>query len=639
MDDNLANRGMLSVIKLFKCGDGSKKDDDTKKNACDKCGEPDCDGTCVDDKDEDDVVENACGDNKKDEDKKHSIYAVSSGIKYNEDGTLPVDIFRTGTWGHPWYGNVVIDEKYIDSLISNFENNIVGNKVAFDYHHDHRKNFGIPIKLRKEPRNGVFVKRPFTMLVADVRLTSDGKADVEGGQVLNFSSEISDDYIHREMMPVGVINDNGDPVLNEDGTIMEKYIARRYGPTLMGGAVTNNPFITELNPNGLGGNLSAFKLSIDGGLMVANPRKLSVDNLSSMCFSSSDEQPKNEPSKDNLGLLASLSNEEFESISCDSLVVCDGCLYDSREFRAGDAALPDSAYAIIYEIKGKSDKMLKVRKLPHHTKSISGPDDNSSLEIPRLKNALARINQTDAPASDIKTALAHLNKHADATYRKKETKSSSSPMENVEMDTGNEPGTAGAAVEQAKTFSSEDVQSSVAKALADQRVELDRQFATIREENAKLKSVADQESIRAYCLEVDSFIGKFASGKASPAFQNVVRNTLLGNKDMTIRYFSEKDNSYSNITLNQLFEKISECADFESVVVSSSEKVVTAVQPDVTTGNSAPKSTSDKSLSIDDVKELAKDPVKFAKFMTSHSSSVRGFAFKSQTTAPNKEQA
>lgn len=56
-------------------------------------------------------------------------------------------------------------------------------------------------------------------------------------------------------------------------------------------------------------------------------------------------------------------------------------------------------------------------KLPHHINTVIDPVDNESVDIPRLRNALARFGQTDwsdFPAgTDVKTR-AHLERHADA---------------------------------------------------------------------------------------------------------------------------------------------------------------------------------------------------------------------------------
>ena len=59
--------------------------------------------------------------------------------------------------------------------------------------------------------------------------------------------------------------------------------------------------------------------------------------------------------------------------------------------------LPDAAFAVIMP-GGKKDKEGKtvprsLRMLPHHNDKVKSPDENSSVDIPHLRNALARVNQ------------------------------------------------------------------------------------------------------------------------------------------------------------------------------------------------------------------------------------------------------
>ncbi|HKC98924.1 MAG TPA: HK97 family phage prohead protease [Methylomirabilota bacterium] len=73
--------------------------------------------------------------------------------------------------------------------------------------------------------------------------------------------------------------------------------------------------------------------------------------------------------------------------------------------------LPDSAFAVVLP-GGKKDSEGKtvprsLRKLPHH-------DSNGGVDLPHLRNALAREPQTNMPASAHASASAHLAKHAKA---------------------------------------------------------------------------------------------------------------------------------------------------------------------------------------------------------------------------------
>lgn len=77
--------------------------------------------------------------------------------------------------------------------------------------------------------------------------------------------------------------------------------------------------------------------------------------------------------------------------------------------------LPDMAFAIVYQKNNR-----KIRKLPHHKKTVKSPDENSSVDIPHLRNALARLPQLKGdPPSVISKAKKHLDKHAKVLLKTK----------------------------------------------------------------------------------------------------------------------------------------------------------------------------------------------------------------------------
>jgi len=82
-------------------------------------------------------------------------------------------------------------------------------------------------------------------------------------------------------------------------------------------------------------------------------------------------------------------------------------------------SLPDAAFAVIepaYKRGDTDDK--RCRHLPHHKEGVSDPDDDDSVDVPHLRNALARANQikpvTDSiSASTLRErASSHLMAHA-----------------------------------------------------------------------------------------------------------------------------------------------------------------------------------------------------------------------------------
>ena len=85
--------------------------------------------------------------------------------------------------------------------------------------------------------------------------------------------------------------------------------------------------------------------------------------------------------------------------------------------------LPDAAFAYIEPCYGKSTDNKNARHLPHHNANVKNPNENSSVDIPHLRNALARVNQIKPVCQNtnretaIKKAKAHLLKHAKALLK------------------------------------------------------------------------------------------------------------------------------------------------------------------------------------------------------------------------------
>lgn len=78
--------------------------------------------------------------------------------------------------------------------------------------------------------------------------------------------------------------------------------------------------------------------------------------------------------------------------------------------------LPDVAFAIILD-GGKKDEEGKtiprsLRKLPHHNENVKDSNDSGTVDLAHLRNALARLPQSNMPSSAKAHAERHLRKHA-----------------------------------------------------------------------------------------------------------------------------------------------------------------------------------------------------------------------------------
>lgn len=85
--------------------------------------------------------------------------------------------------------------------------------------------------------------------------------------------------------------------------------------------------------------------------------------------------------------------------------------------------LPDAAFAIILP-GGKKDASGKtvprnLRMLPHHTRNVQSAGENTTIDMPRLRNALQRLKQAKLDSQQMARAGAHLDKHAKAVVPSK----------------------------------------------------------------------------------------------------------------------------------------------------------------------------------------------------------------------------
>ena len=108
-------------------------------------------------------------------------------------------------------------------------------------------------------------------------------------------------------------------------------------------------------------------------------------------------------------------------------------LNDWSDAAYGDKSFPDAAF-IVEKGAEKDDKgkiLQKYRHLPHHTKSATDPMANGTVDLPHLRNALARVNQVEpvkeAAVSFRKRAASHLQRHAKALLESYKSKSVLTP--------------------------------------------------------------------------------------------------------------------------------------------------------------------------------------------------------------------
>lgn len=130
-----------------------------------------------------------------------------------------VHMLKTGKFEHPWWGVLEFDRKVFGTMIKNFKDGVPYGKIALDFRH-------MPERGAAAWVNKVFEKlkgKNGADLFFEVEWTPNGQLAVEEKSFLFTSIEFSESYKD-----------------NQTGKI--------YGPTILGGALTNRPFIKGLKP-------------------------------------------------------------------------------------------------------------------------------------------------------------------------------------------------------------------------------------------------------------------------------------------------------------------------------------------------------------------------------------------------------
>lgn len=131
------------------------------------------------------------------------------GLQFSEGAaTTRIEVCRDGTWKHPKWGDIKVDTGLREKLVRNFAENVrkVGD-LPLDYDHVKTRASGW---IRNLENQG-------TSLYADVDLTPAAAEAVRNGEYRFFSPEYHLDWKDPET-------------------------GQAHGPTLFGGALTNNPF-------------------------------------------------------------------------------------------------------------------------------------------------------------------------------------------------------------------------------------------------------------------------------------------------------------------------------------------------------------------------------------------------------------
>ena len=137
------------------------------------------------------------------------LFAEATGAA-DMDGKVRrwVQICRDGTWQHPKFGKVVVNQAFRDKLVANFNGNVRRTEVPLDY--DHKTDGPASGWYRKLENRG-------NATFAEIDFTPTAVAKIKAGEYRYISPEWDRNYSD-----------------NETG--------KAHGPTLLGGGLVNRPF-------------------------------------------------------------------------------------------------------------------------------------------------------------------------------------------------------------------------------------------------------------------------------------------------------------------------------------------------------------------------------------------------------------
>lgn len=136
-------------------------------------------------------------------------------ISLSEEGAPnKIQLFRYGKFHHPTYGEFEINKKLLEEMKANFDSDVRGIGIAVDYKHENEAESAAWIKQVEVDDSGMF---------ALVDWTPKGKQKVS-------------DKEYRYISPEFVLSYQDNETLKD------------HGPTLMGAALTNRPFIKRMEP-------------------------------------------------------------------------------------------------------------------------------------------------------------------------------------------------------------------------------------------------------------------------------------------------------------------------------------------------------------------------------------------------------
>lgn len=170
--------------------------------------------------------------------------SAPSELKEGEVYKVKIPIFREGKFKHPWYGDLDFTLDYLNELKRNHQMSVFPQRVSFDVNHN-PGNGAIAwleedsaLSVEQVSFNTPTGSRTKWVLFAEAELNPRGYKLVKNKEYRYFSSEIHPNFTTGEVEKVNTGKGEVEAVVE-------------YGAVLVGGGLTNRPFIPHLGEIGL----------------------------------------------------------------------------------------------------------------------------------------------------------------------------------------------------------------------------------------------------------------------------------------------------------------------------------------------------------------------------------------------------
>jgi hypothetical protein len=392
----------------------------------------------------------------------------------DEEVVIEFPVFREGKFEHPWHDELTFDTTYLNTLIDNHKRQVFHAKVSLDVSHKPENGAYGWIE---DIENGLFVKtvpvrtesgfKDVNLLYARFTLNKQGAQLIKDKVYRYCSSEINTNYTNYEKV---------NSMSGKEGVV-------RHGPTLVGVALTNRPFI-----NGLG----EISLSNDSKEVILNEKAfISCGAGPGLIFSEADPSrvPEDFMSKSSSSSLEVFSNENFNES------------YYSLSSKSEELDLTESVNCA--EVLVNTENKMKFTELVQGLKSFSSLEEQvEHLKSSRhLLNEEAEVEMFDSLLNAKEEAIQAKIALSEATHRKRlaEEAAENLKLQNAKLFSDLSEAKEGSWVNKVQAFCSKLRQDNHYESLVNKTHEI---LSSISPENREYKFSTPESDIKFDIMEV-----------------------------------------------------------------------------------------------------------------------------------------